>query len=296
MTKLPKLVGVIHLPPLAGAPKSIDLHPAEALQTAGILAVREAQSLVKVGFDGIILENFGDVPFYKNQVPPETIACLSVIAAAVREAIQVPIGINVLRNDGRAALAIAAVTGCDFIRINVLSGLSATDQGLVEGEASFLIRERNRLGADISIFADIHVKHAVSISSKNFGLAIEEMKNRALADAIIITGETTGRMAEISQIQMAGEVSQKNKIPLYIGSGVTHVKIKEIKPWVDGFIVGSALRKEGQAGAPLELKKAREFVKEYSKSSRKRKKGRSLKLYDEKQTQLPFRSGTAEKL
>ena len=39
-----------------------------------------------------------------------------------------------------------------------------------------MIRERNRLGANISIFADIHVKHAVSISSKNFGLAIEEMK------------------------------------------------------------------------------------------------------------------------
>lgn len=273
MAKLPKLIGVIHLPPLAGAPGSVDLHPADALQSAGILAVKEAQSLVKLGFDGIILENFGDAPFYKTQVPPETIACLSVIAAAIRETIHVSIGINVLRNDGRAALAIASVTGCDFVRINILSGLSATDQGLVEGEASFLIRERNRLGANISIFADIHVKHALSLSSEDLGLAIEEMKNRALADAVIITGKTTGRMAEISQIQIASEVSQKNKIPLYLGSGATHTKIKEVKPWVDGFIVGSALRKEGQAGAPLDLKRARDFVKEYSKPSRKKRRG-----------------------
>src|SRR4029079_5487495 len=127
---LPSLIGVIHLPALAGAPGSSD--PADALQRAGLQAVKEAQILVKAGFDGLILENFGDVPFYKTQVPPETIASMSVIAAAVREAARkVSLGINVLRNDARAAMAIAAVTGCDFIRVNVLSGVSATDQGWI---------------------------------------------------------------------------------------------------------------------------------------------------------------------
>ncbi|HNH39334.1 MAG TPA: BtpA/SgcQ family protein, partial [Microthrixaceae bacterium] len=43
-----------------------------------------------------------------------------------------PVGINVLRNDARAALAIAAVTGASFIRVNVLSGVAATDYEFCE--------------------------------------------------------------------------------------------------------------------------------------------------------------------
>ena len=54
------------------------------------------------------------------------------ISAAIREVSKLPLGINVLRNDAFSALAIAAVTGADFIRVNVLSGVTATDQGLIE--------------------------------------------------------------------------------------------------------------------------------------------------------------------
>ena len=89
--KLPALIAVIHLPPLAGTP-SLFGAPADAaasLQAAGLRAVQEAQELVKAGFEGLIIENFGDAPFYKTQVPPETIASLAIIAAAVREAVRV---------------------------------------------------------------------------------------------------------------------------------------------------------------------------------------------------------------
>src|SRR4051794_14750414 len=107
--KLLPLIGVIHLPPLAGSPRAADLFPAEALQAAGMQAVREAILLSKEGFNGIILENFGDTPFYKSQVPPETIASMAIISAAVREAVGLPLGVNILRNDARAALSVAAV-------------------------------------------------------------------------------------------------------------------------------------------------------------------------------------------
>ena len=189
--KLPKLIGVIHLPPLAGSPGAGHQHPVEALQQAGFLAYREAQMLVQAGFDGIFIENFGDAPFYKTQVPPETIACMAIIAGAVREVSdKVLVGINVLRNDARAALAIAATTGCDFIRVNVLSGVTATDQGIIEGDAAFLLRERERLNADVAILADVHVKHGTSLSSGDLGLAIEEVGLRSMADGVIMTDST----------------------------------------------------------------------------------------------------------
>ena len=268
MKNLPQLIGVVHLPPLAGAPRASHQHPAEALQIAGGLAVEEALALEQAGYEGVILENFGDTPFYKDRVPPETLASLAIIAAAVRDAVKIQVGINVLRNDARAALAIAAVTGCDFIRVNVLSGLTATDQGLIEGDAATLVRERERLGVSqsVAILADVHVKHAITLSSFDLGLAIEETGLRAMADGVIITGRTTGRLADLQSLQLASQVARENKIPLFIGSGASRDKLKEIRPWVNGIIVGSDLRRDGLAGAPLDLKRLREFEKEFRKA------------------------------
>ncbi len=269
--KLPSLVGVIHLPPLAGSPLSHGEHCSDLLHHAGLLAVKEAQMMVSAGFQSIILENFGDIPFFKNQVPPETTASMAVIAAAVREAVKVPLGINILRNDARSALAVAAVTGCDFIRVNVLSGVAASDQGMIEGNAAELLRERARLHAHVMIFADVHVKHAVTLSSKKIALAVEEAALRALADAVIVSGATTGRMIEISILEKASQIARAHEIPLFIGSGANLENISEIAPLVDGIIVSSALRQGGQAGAPLDANRVKSFAREFLKKPTKKK-------------------------
>jgi membrane complex biogenesis BtpA family protein len=269
--RIPKLIGVVHLPPLPGSPLAHGEHPVDILQKVGMQAVEEAQMLAQAGYDGVILENFGDTPFYKDQVPAETVAALSIIAAAVREVVDIQVGINVLRNDGKSALAIAAVTGCDFIRVNVLSGLAATDQGLVEGDAAFLIRERARLNVPVGILADVHVKHAITLSSFDLGLAIEEVGLRAMADGVIITGRTTGRLVDSQALQYASQVARAHKIPLLIGSGANSENLKEIQPWVDGIIVGSHLRKGGVAGAPLDLKRTKDFASQFLKMSKSKK-------------------------
>lgn len=247
--------------------------PANALQKAGLLAVREATILSRAGFDGIIIENFGDTPFYKSEVPPETIASMAIIAAAVREATKLPIGINVLRNDARAALAIAAVSGCDFIRVNVLSGVAATDQGMVEGNAAWLLRERERLGAGrVAILGDVHVKHAQSLSSHDVRLGVEEIALRARADGVIITGSTTGRPVDLAQLSAAAEITRPHGIPLYVGSGATLKNLAELKRHATGIIVGSALRRGGKAGAPLDPGSVRAFIKAFAKKQVKKSK------------------------
>jgi membrane complex biogenesis BtpA family protein len=260
MKKLPQLVGVIHLNPLPGAPGASHLSPDQALQQAGARAVKEAAVLAKNGFDGIILENFGDIPFFKSQVGPETIASLAVIAAAVREvAPKVSLGINVLRNDAKSALAIAAVTGADFIRVNILSGIAATDQGLIEGCAAELLRERIRLGAGhIAILGDVLVKHAVTLSTNTLELAMEENSLRAGSEGLIVTGDTTGRAPDVNLIDRALTISKHLGVPLYLGSGVSVELLKQLKPGAR-VIIGSAIRKGGKAGAPLDLPRIKKF-------------------------------------
>ncbi len=262
---VPRLVGVIHLPALAGAPGAHGLSPSEALQKAGALAVKEAQVLTKAGFEALIIENFGDIPFYKEQVPAETIASLSVIAAAVREVTKLPLGINVLRNDAFSALAIAAVNDLEFMRVNVISGVAATDQGMIEGKAAELLRERVRLHAHVAIFADVHVKHAKTISSEDVGLAVEEAALRAGADAVIVSGATTGRGVTRSVLEAASKVAREIHVPLYVGSGASKETLKDLAPYLDGVIVSSTLRRGGAAGAPLDSARIKAFVKEFKK-------------------------------
>lgn len=271
---LPALIGVIHLPPLPGSPRASRWHPADALRAAGTRAIEEAKALEKAGFGAVILENFGDTPFYGRRVPPETVAALSVISAAVREAVRIPIGVNVLRNDAGAALSVAAVTGCDFIRVNVLAGVSATDQGLIEGEAATLLRERDRLGAEVGILADAGVKHARSLSSSDLAVEIEDLALRSGADGVIITGATTGRFAEESTLAAATEAKRKHGISIWIGSGATSKNIGEIRRREFGVIVGSDLRKGGRAGGPLDATRVKAFVKAYQSAGRGAKKAR----------------------
>lgn len=267
--KLPRRIGVIHLPPLPGSPGAARLDPASALSRAGLWAVKEAKALQSAGFEGIIIENFGDAPFYKTKVPSETIAAFSVIAAAVRETVRIPIGINVLRNDANAALSIAAVTGAEFIRVNVLSGVTATDQGLIEGDAAGLIRERLRLNAShIAILADVHVKHGQSLSSESLALAIEETAGRGGADAVIVTGTTTGRAPIRGDLELAFTAAKHCGVPLYVGSGLDARNIADLPDRSIGLIVGSALRRGNRAGAPLESRRMREFIRSSNLSAK----------------------------
>lgn len=271
---IPPLIGVIHLPPLPGSPGAIHLHPADALADAGQAAIAEAVLLTKAGFGAIILENFGDVPFYKNTVPPETVASMAIIAAAVRETTGARIGINVLRNDARSALAIAAVTGCDFVRVNVLAGVSATDQGLVEGHAAEWIRERDRLGANVAILADADVKHARSLSMKDLATEIEDLGLRAGADGVIITGSTTGREPDPATLDAGIAAMKSLGISVWIGSGSSAENVGELRRAGFGVIVGSALRRGGRAGAPLETVRVKKFLEAAKRGKPPSQRGR----------------------
>ena len=133
----PHLFGVVHLAPLPGSPAARgggDM--AAVLDTAE----RDARALVEGGVDGLVVENFGDAPFFAEVVPPETAAAMGVAVARVRACLPatVPVGVNVLRNDGLSALAVAVASGASFLRVNVLAGAAVTDQGLIQ--ASTLTR------------------------------------------------------------------------------------------------------------------------------------------------------------
>jgi membrane complex biogenesis BtpA family protein len=249
------LIGMCHVPALPGSPRF-------AGDIAGVRerVLRDADALAEGGVDGIFIENFGDVPFFPDRVPAATVAQMAVLADRLRTRVDLPLGINVLRNDGRSALAIAQAVGAAFVRVNVLSHARLTDQGVIQSIAHDLLRERAALGATgVRICADVSVKESVPLAS---GLSIEDetddLIHRGLADAVIVSGANTGSGADVEELRrvrgMAGEV------PVFVGSGVSIANVQRFLPLADGFIVGTSLKVDGRTHNPVDAAQVRNLV------------------------------------
>jgi membrane complex biogenesis BtpA family protein len=252
-TPLPSLIGVIHLPPLAGSPRW-----SGQIGLAEEQAFRETQFLTMCGFDGVIVENFGDAPFFPGAVENITIAAMTMCLRTAREAAKnMFLGVNVLRNDADAALAIAVATNADMIRINVHTGARVTDQGLVEGAAHRTLRNRRALGADrVKLFCDVDVKHSAPLAARPIAEEAHDTADRGLADALLVTGSGTGRSASSDDLEA---VCRASSVPVYVASGVTIDTLPALRA-AHGFIVGSALRSNGRAGEPIDRDAAARFA------------------------------------
>lgn len=268
-----RLIGMIHLPPLPGSPGAAlaAARGGQAPRIAAIIerAVAEAILLDDAGFDAVIVENYGDAPFVSGGVPAETVAAMAVVVDRVVRGLHehrrakarppCPVGVNVLRNDAVAALAVAAAGGASFIRVNVLCGTYATDQGVIEGRARRVSAERARLCPHVAIAADVHVKHAVPISQPDIALAAQDTAYRAGADALIISGAATGRPADLDAARRVRAAVPDR--PVWIGSGVTAATARKALRAASGVIVGTALKQGSQTTAELDAAAVRNFVR-----------------------------------
>jgi hypothetical protein len=248
------LIGVVHLQPLPGSPRW-----GGNLQAVIDFAIADARAYERGGAHAVFLENFGDVPFTKTGVGPETIAAMTAAGCAVRAAVKLPIGFNVLRNDARAALALCAACGGDFIRVNVHTGAMLTDQGLIEGDAYHTLRYREHLRSAAQIFADVHVKHAVPLGDWSLEDSAHDTVERGLADALIVSGVGTGQAADLQDVEAVRRACPKTK--LLLGSGVTAANVKEYLRLADGVIVGSSLKRDGKLANPVDAKRVAALVK-----------------------------------
>ncbi|MCC7012127.1 MAG: BtpA/SgcQ family protein [Planctomycetes bacterium] len=247
------LIGVVHLPATPGAPRFHGDRRSIARR-----AVEDARALLEGGCDALIVENFGDVPFFARTVPPETIASIALALEAVLEvAGGAPVGVNVLRNDARAALGLCAATGACFIRVNVHTGAAVTDQGLIEGDAAATLRERQRLCPDAALLCDVHVKHAVPLGGGSLEAAALDTLHRGLADALIVSGSATGAAPDAALVATVRRAAPH--APLLIGSGLDAANASRLLADASGAIVGTALKRNGAVLEPVEARRVREL-------------------------------------
>jgi membrane complex biogenesis BtpA family protein len=188
---------------------------------------------------------------------------MAAAGCAIRAAVKVPIGFNVLRNDARAALALCAACDGKFIRVNVHTGAMLTDQGLIESEAHDTLRYRQQICPEAQIFADVHVKHAVPLGDCTIEDSARDTLERGLADALIVSGVGTGWAADLADVERVRRACPSAKVLL--GSGVTVANIRDFLPLADGFIVATSLKRDGKVSNPVDPKRVRALVSPFGK-------------------------------
>ena len=232
------VIGVIHSRPLPGSPD----YDGETMESILAFAVAEAQRYADGGVDGLIVENHGDIPFAKPEdLGPETAACMAVMTQAVRQAVKLPVGVNVLANGAVAALAVAKASGAAFIRVNQWANAYVANEGFIEGRAGEAMRYRAWLRArDVRVFTDVHVKHGAHAITAD--RAIAELARDVEffdADVAIATGQRTGDAATLDELR---KIASGTSLPVVVGSGVNPDNIGDIFTVADGVIVASWLK------------------------------------------------------
>ncbi len=249
------IIGMVHLAPLPGSPR----YEGKSMKEITDLALSDARLLEQADADGAIIENFGDVMFYKR-VPAETIAAMTYVSAAIaREVPNLTLGLCVLQSDAIAGMAIANTIGAKFIRVPYYTETYIVDAGMMDSIAAETLRYRKFLNADVKIFADVHIKHGYPLLQRPIGQAAYDAEHRGLADAILVTGIATGAETKIDDVKEVKDAVHHT--PILVASGVDEHNLPQYKNYADGAILGTKIKFDNDTENPIDPQKLAAFMK-----------------------------------
>jgi len=265
------LIGVVHLPPLPGSPGYGRLRYPSRLGRRWRFdeivnyAVEEARKLEEAGFDGVIIENYGDKP-YRQRVGPGQAAAMAVIVRRVAEAVKIPVGVNLLRNSVYEALYAAYLGGARFVRANSLCEVRVSPEGIIMPGLHSLSQAILELGVhelleagSLGVLADIDVKHSVPLAAGYTPrLLVRECASRlgVPLEGVIVTGALTGEPPREEAVGEVREEASRLGLRVFVGSGVNHSNLAGLWRVADGFIVGSSIKLGGETENVVSLERA----------------------------------------
>jgi membrane complex biogenesis BtpA family protein len=254
-TRPKPVIAMIHTGPSPGVPGS------RGVACAAERAVAEARLYAELGVDGLLIENMHDIPaIHERAMGPEVAAFMTRIACAVKRHVgRMPVGVQVLFQANKTALAVAHAAGCDFIRAEGWTHAHVADKGVAEACAGEVLRYRSAIGAEsIPVYADIRKKHAAHAWTADLSLGeLAAAAELHRADSLIVTGSVTGEPPSADDLI---EAAAATSLPILIGSGLNAENFGDYVDLADGFIVGSAFKENNDWRAPVCESRVRKLI------------------------------------
>ncbi|NNF57375.1 MAG: BtpA/SgcQ family protein [Rhodothermaceae bacterium] len=249
------VIAMIHTGPSPGVPGC------RGVACASERAVAEARLYAELGVDGLLVENMHDFPaVHERAMGPEVAAFMTRVACAVKRHVgRMPVGIQVLFQANKTALAIAHAAGCNFVRAEGWTHAHVSDKGIAEASAGEVLRYRKMLGAEgIPVYADVQKKHASHTWTADLSIAdLASSAEMHGADGVVVTGSTTGYAPGPDDLI---EVASATNLPILVGSGLNADNFGDYVDLADGFIIGSAFKENGDWRAPVCESRVRSLI------------------------------------
>ena len=247
------LIGAVHVAALPGTPRA-SLGVARIVE----LAVADATAYSGAGLDAVIVENMHDRPYLRGTAGPEVVAAMTMVAAAVRAAVPVPVGVQILAASDRQAVAVAHAAGASFVRVECFAFAHVGDEGVHQSNAGELLRYRKAIGAEgVRVLADVKKKHSSHAITADVDIAqAAHAAEFFLADGVIVTGVASGQPATPEDVASAKAAVH---VPVLVGSGITAENLGRYAA-ADAFIVGTSLKCDGDWTKPVDPERALALV------------------------------------
>ena len=203
--------------------------------------------------DGVIVENYGWG--YKDQNLATTTTCIAMISVTqqVVARANIPVGLNLLPNDYDMAFIVAKQTGACFIQMDHVTG---DFMGCKSVDPEEFQRVRSKYQT-VAVLGGIHPKY-YQLKDPKTPIAESARQAMILADAIVVTGESTGGETNIRDMLAVKRAVGEH--PVIIGSGLNAYNAPQQLGIADGAIVGSAFKKRGVViGEPIDEELVRGF-------------------------------------
>lgn len=244
----PSIIGMVHIGPLPGTPYYGAKGDYAAVRAK---AIADALALAEGGAHGALVQNRDDRVFPSGPADPVVAAAFADITRAVADAVgdRLAVGVQVLRNDLRASIAIAHICGGSFVRCGVLIGSSRG----VTGDPYAILNYRRQIGAEkVQLIAEIGSMHFAGDTPLG-----ELAQNAAFAgvDAVgIAHPDLTTGLAWANQVKAAAP-----NLPLVIGGYTNAENVARYLAVADGAFVGGAFEEGGRGGA-VNAEQVRRFM------------------------------------
>jgi membrane complex biogenesis BtpA family protein len=246
------LIAMCHLDGLPGRPR----HDAAAGMDAVVEALaRDVAALQDAGVDGLLFCNENDLP-YQTRVGVEVAAAMAAAIGRLRSEIRLPFGVDLLW-DPLAAVAVARATGAAFVR-EVFMGVFDSDMGLLAPDFGEFAGYRHMIGADdVAAFCNVTPEFSRSVARRSVAERARGAEYMGV-DALLISGQAAGVGAEVDDLREAKAAVRHT--PVLANTGVDHDTVGSILAVVDGAIVGTSLKVDGDTWKPVDPARAARMV------------------------------------
>ena len=227
------IIALLHLDALPGDPGfcgSLDT----VLEHAG----EDLRALQDGGVDGVLFANEFSLP-YQPVADLATICAMAYIIGSLKSEINIPFGVNVVKNP-IATIDLGAATGARFGR-SCFSGAYMGEYGLYTSNSGEAIRHRKALGIeDFKLLFKVNPEADTYLVQRDVKVVAKSIMFGDFADGLCVSGAAAGCEPDNGILSEVYSVAKPRGVPV--------------------FCIGTAFKKDGIFNGRVDAERVRSFM------------------------------------